>query len=611
LSTITSKRTRTIQTLMLSALLYLQFTSLKNLLRSRLKRLRQPKYLFGALVGVAYFWFFFFGPLNHAREHATLPPLPGFDPTGIGDVAEGGLSLAAGIGGLVLLLLALLAWVLPTEKPGLLFTEAEIAFLFPAPLTRRALIHFKLVSGQLRILFTALFFTLLSRSWGPESGNALTHAVGWWVILSAISLHASGAVLTLARLGEDGPGVRRRRLMVLAGAALVVAATLAWVWAGLRAPSEAEVAGFGPLRAYAVALLYGGALGWVLLPFRLLVGPFLADGAGEFFLALGPALALLGALYFWVMRMNAPFEEGSLALAEKRGAMLTAMREGKRVSFRAKTQGRPAPFRLAGTGRPELAFLWKNLLAVPAWLNLRTLALSATAIVIAGVWAGGHPEWRPAMLVAGTVTGFAMFYILLLGPQLARQDLRQDLPNLDIIKIYPLRGWQVLLGELLAPTAILSGLLWLALLAAVMVLRARLGAALPPGALLVAGLAAVVVVPPLVAVQLLVPNTAAVMFPAWAEALRAPGAGGGGIDVMGQRLIFVLGQMLVLVLAMLPVVAIGLLGVLVGRHLVGLVPAAMLSTLAMSAMLAAEVAVGVWLLGEDFEQLDLSAELRP
>ena len=45
---------------MFGALLYLRLTSLKNWLRMRLLRLKQPKYLAGAVVGVAYFWFFFF-----------------------------------------------------------------------------------------------------------------------------------------------------------------------------------------------------------------------------------------------------------------------------------------------------------------------------------------------------------------------------------------------------------------------------------------------------------------------------------------------------------------------------------------------------------------------
>lgn len=612
---------------MLRALLYLQLTSLKNLLRTRLRRLRQPKYLFGAIVGVAYFWFIF-GPGRFAimtpgmgavvaSQHLPMSgqQLPDFHGTpfagiyGPEDVASP--SLGAGVGGLILFLLALLAWVLPTEKPGLFFSEPEISFLFPAPLSRRALIHFKLLSSQFRILFTSLFFTLLSRRFAILGGNALTHAIGWWVILSALSLHGSGAVLTVTRLGELGVSPGRRRWLVLGGVALVGGVTLAWVWGDLRAPTEADIAGFDPLRQYALTFLYGGALGWVLLPFRLLVGPFLAGGAGEFLLALALALLILGALYFWVMRMNVAFEEGSVALAEKRGAMVAAMREGKGVRFREKKQGRRAPFRLAGTGRPELAFLWKNLLAIPAWMNGRTFALSALAIVVAGQWVGGEPAWRPAVLVAGPVLGFAVFYILLLGPQLARQDLRHDLPNLDILKIYPLRGWQVLAGGLLTPVALLSALLWLALLAGMMVLRVWLGEALTPGAIGAIAFGALVVVPPLVAVQLIVPNAAAVMFPAWAATLRAPAAGGGGIDVMGQRLIFVLGQLFVLVLAMLPAAAIALIAVFVGKHFIGLVPAVLLATGAIAAVFTAEAAVGVWLLGEDFEELDLSSELRP
>src|SRR5205085_308929 len=59
---------------------------------------------------------------------------------------------------------------------------------------------------------------------------------------------------------------------------------------------------------------------------------------------------------------------------------------------------------------------------------------------------------------------FVVAYTLLLGPMLARQDLRSDLLNSDILKTYPLRGWQVVFGEILTPIAILTGVLWLGLL---------------------------------------------------------------------------------------------------------------------------------------------------
>ena len=45
---------------MISALLYLQFHSIKNRLSVRLRRLKKPKYLAGAIVGGLYFYFYFF-----------------------------------------------------------------------------------------------------------------------------------------------------------------------------------------------------------------------------------------------------------------------------------------------------------------------------------------------------------------------------------------------------------------------------------------------------------------------------------------------------------------------------------------------------------------------
>ena len=44
---------------MISALFYLQFNSVKNRLTLRFKRLKQPKYLFGAIVGGLYFYWYF------------------------------------------------------------------------------------------------------------------------------------------------------------------------------------------------------------------------------------------------------------------------------------------------------------------------------------------------------------------------------------------------------------------------------------------------------------------------------------------------------------------------------------------------------------------------
>ncbi len=108
---------------MIGALLYLQSRTIWNRTRVRLKRLKQPKYILGALVGGLYFYFYFirylfgFGPQGRTSSLAAGP---------------GNAALYQSIGALFLFILVLVAWLVPRERAALVFTEAEVAFLFPA-----------------------------------------------------------------------------------------------------------------------------------------------------------------------------------------------------------------------------------------------------------------------------------------------------------------------------------------------------------------------------------------------------------------------------------------------------------------------------------------------
>ena len=98
---------------MLSALLYLRLTSLKNWLRQRLLRLKQPKYLIGAIVGGLYFWFFFFrrtvgGPGTGARRQAMQQASQALQSAGVALPPDAG-SVALAIGALALLVIVTLA----------------------------------------------------------------------------------------------------------------------------------------------------------------------------------------------------------------------------------------------------------------------------------------------------------------------------------------------------------------------------------------------------------------------------------------------------------------------------------------------------------------------
>jgi hypothetical protein len=194
------------------------------------------------------------------------------------------------------------------------------------------------------------------------------------------------------------------------------------------------------------------------------------------------------------------------------------------------------------------------------------------------------------------------------GPQFARQDIRSDLGNADILKTYPLPGWQLVLGELLTPVLILTGILWLAVL--------TVGLTLPPpddvewltpGLRLAAAGGLAVITPFLATLQLLVPNAAALVFPGWFQATRTRG---GGPEVIGQRMIFFFAQLVTMIVALLPAVALGGSMVAIGQWLLGPITAVLLATVTVALVLLAEVAAGVWLLGRRFERLDLSAEVR-
>jgi ABC-2 type transport system permease protein len=581
---------------MIRALLYLRAHSLLNLLRVRARRLRQPKYLFGLVAGIAYFWFFFF------RNWAATPGArgAGIDPLQFVFAAFAVLGLIR-IGS---------AWLTPIPRPSLDFSEAEIAFLFPAPATRRQLVHFKLLGTQITILLSSLLLTLITRRGAALGGNAFTHAVGWWLVLSLAQLHALGAAFTVARLVEGGMSRLRRQVLVGGIIALIVAGVAWGAWT--TAPdagswmSDWQIQHPGdPLitagtAAYIREVTGTGLLAWLLLPIRIGLAPFFAPDTGAFLAALGPALLLLAAHYVWVMRNAVSFEEASIAAAEKRAAFVAKLQAGQRpVSLRAPT-ARKDPFPLRpGGGRPETAFLWKNLLSTHAWLAPRALIPAAVLTVVLANAISPRLWFMPII---------AAVYLVMLGPQLARQDLRQDLANADLLKSYPLPGWRIVLGQLLAPTAILSGLLWLALLA-LFVTTGRSGSVpawLTPQ-LRVAGAACIgVLVPPVCLLQLLVPNAGTILFPSWSQSGRPPR--GGGIEVMGQRLIFVAGQMLVLLAALLPAGGFAVLAGFAASLTSGPAMAFAVGALTLLLVLAAEIAAGVYWLGHRFERFDLSAE---
>jgi hypothetical protein len=580
---------------MIGALLYLQAHSTWNRLLARLKRLKKPKYLVGALAGALYCYFYFFRFLFSGSRSASLPGIT-FTPET--------LEL---LGALILAIFVVGAWIFPNERAALTFTEAEVAFLFPAPISRRTLIHFKLLKSQFGILFATVIFSLLTNRFGT-GGGGWAHLAGWWLILSMLNFHFLGASFARTRLLDLGLTHWRRRGIILALLAVAAAAVVSWTRRSLPPPTDQDFASLPAMARYAGALIQSGPLPWLLYPLRLVLRPFLARNVATFFMAVWPALGLLVLHYIWVVRSNVAFEEASLALAQRRADHIASIRQGRLGPWKRKRKR--DPFALAPSGPAAVAILWKNLIAAGSAFTLRTAVLVALAAFLPALVFSGwaRPSGTPGdfLPVLGMLLVMGLAFTLIIGPQVVRYDFRTDLRVVDILKLYPLRGWRVVLGELLAPAIILTVIQWiLLLLAAVLTSRLPGGPALPLLTRLSITLAAAMIVPMLNLVSLLIPNAAVLIFPAFFQSGQDLTQ---GIEATGQRLIFLLGQLVVFVVALIPAAAGFALVYFLGQLALNWVAMLPLAALAAMAILGAEAALGIGLLGRIFERFDLSAE---
>ncbi|HMA29474.1 MAG TPA: putative ABC exporter domain-containing protein [Thermoanaerobaculia bacterium] len=529
---------------------------LRNSLRKRLGRLREPRYLIGFLVGAAYFAMVFLRPSRAGRPKA--PPFPGH-------LDE--ILLVAGAAGLAAA--ALLAWLFRKGEPSLGLSEAEIQFLFPAPVSRRALLHYALLKAQIPVLVSAFILTILSGRRG--SGTGILTGLGLWLLLTAIHFHNLALAFTKARWNELPPASRRitkAAAFAVSGGALAI--LLVTFGAGFFSAASGPFRGAFSLGGLVMALRsgpFGPAPLALLAPFRWILGPLLAPTARAFALTLPPALGLLGVLYACVALTAVRFEEATLAQASRRAALRARRDAGRLDALPSERRRGAVPFALAPRGRPEIAIVWKNLVA---W-NRTTLRRQAAivAFLAAALFAASAFLATPradAVAAIGSAACLAVTVSLaLITPLGARIDLRGDLEYVTLLKTWPLAGRRLVVAELGAPAAVAVLYGWggisiaLAIGAGRAVRAAFVGAAaVPPPAyarflqleaLVPVALTVAVVLPALVVAALVVQNAAVLAFPAWFPAGRKRAV---GLEQAGLRMISFLGTSVVLGVALIP-----------------------------------------------------------
>src|ERR671939_932465 len=214
---------------MTGALLYLLLCTARNRVLRQLRRVREPRYAVALLVGLGYLWLVL---LRRGRPD----PLAG--------AATGDSALLASSVGLALLVASW--WLFSGERSALTFTQAEVQFLFPAPVSRRGLIEYKLLHAQLVIVVsTVIWVTLLVRG---TAGSLWLRGISLWVLFSTLHLHRVGAALVRASAREQGvTGLRRNAIPLMVVSAALVAT--AWSVVDALPTLRAAVAGGNGARA--------------------------------------------------------------------------------------------------------------------------------------------------------------------------------------------------------------------------------------------------------------------------------------------------------------------------------------------------------------------------
>jgi len=610
----------------LSAFAYLTARTLRNRTAAQLRRLKSPRYVLFVAVGCAYLLL-----LLHRPDGSTVdvpnPLVPSQSAT-----APGSLQLLSAC---AIALITAKWWLLGSANSALAFTPAEVQMLFPAPIRRRTLVLYKIARSQVGLLISAILITVLARRSGSPLAPGL-RIVSLWVLFCTMWVHQMAAGLVRAGAAERGRGLRRNAIPVLLVGAgvLVLLFTAVRAWPGVRAIDDV------PRALTQVWLAFGSPLPHaVLAPFRIAIAPSYADTSRAWLLAIWPALALLAVHIVWVLRADAVFEDAAVEASARRAELLAAHRarragaalptprmvdkiSGSMAAVRLDrppaiiSRPRRAPFPLAPIGDPAVALLWKNTVALLRGARLRTglwISLSLAAFVLATRELGllpGSPASGGAVLV-GTLAFVAAMFLVVLGPLAVRNDLRQDLLYIDMLRTYPLSGRVLVFAEIASSTLALTLSQW-ALLATSYVFLATtpidegggpvslFPISFPSNLAMFA--VAIAVLPLINGASFLIQNAAALLFPDWA---RIGAASMGGLEVIGQRLLG-FGMSLIALTAVLALPTITVAGILLGFSADGMPSRATLlaAIVAGLAVGGTEIYVAVHWLGHRFERTD-------
>src|SRR5437868_5145726 len=190
----------------------------------------------------------------------------------------------------------------------------------------------------------------------------------------------------------------------------------------------------------------------------MLLAPMFVPDAVSWAAAFGWVVVVIGAELLWVVLMaDVPFEEAAAQASADMAKRMAAFRERRAGGSAMFSSKKPVRSRLplSPTGWAPAALAWKNTLALIRTGSVRVALIFVVTCVVASRLMASASDHHLSYDAAVPYLVVALMAFVF-GPRIVRNDLRQDLLHLGLLKTYPLRGDQIVFAEMLSPTLILS-----------------------------------------------------------------------------------------------------------------------------------------------------------
>ena len=306
---------------------------------------------------------------------------------------------------------------------GLYFRPAEVAWLFPAPLRRRHLVLFNVLSRARMAAFSALWLAAFPALRGR---NVATTLLGY--LLCLLLLQISAQWFAVVRVWSGARTGGRRRVALFGVSALAILA-LTYVAGGLEALTA-------------------------VIPTRPFTEVVAAETTAAGLLWAVPCVALLVALVASLASLDMGYLETAMTRSHGAEAQRNRVRAGGGAfgggprSHRIRLPHFP---RLRGAG----PVAWRQCMEVirnPRGVLLVLLVvMTGAGGVVLPPYVGGETGTLPPVLLPAIGAGMVFAASLLMGDNLAF-DFRRDLDRMGVLKALPLSPLAIASGQVAAGT---------------------------------------------------------------------------------------------------------------------------------------------------------------